>query len=133
MASQVVIRSSLYVNLKDDVITFLIEDYRIHPISVPSAGPSNIIAMKNSSSSIVVTWDDVPADHQNGIITGYRVYIRRNGSDGDWSQEDTSNKRWSKSGLDLWTFYDIKISGKTSVGEGVQGAAVSVRTDEDGK
>ena len=89
--------------------------------------------MNSSSSSILVTWNDVPTEHQNGIITGYRVYIRKSRSSGAWSGEDTSNKQWSKSGLDLWTFYDIKISAKTSVGEGVQSVAVTVRTDEDGK
>ena len=89
--------------------------------------------MKNSSSRIVVAWGDVPAEHQNGIITGYRVYIKKNESSEMWSQEDTNSKQWSKSGLDFWTFYDIKISAKTSVGEGVQSAVVSVRTDEDGK
>ena len=102
-------------------------------ISVPSAGPSNITAMNSSSSSIVVTWNDVPTEHQNGIITRYRVYIRKSGSSGGWSQEDTNNKQWSKSGLDFWTFYDIQISAKTSKGEGVQSSIVKVRTDEDGK
>ena len=81
----------------------------------------------------MVTWDDVPPEHQNGIITEYRVYIRKNGSSGGWSGEDTSKKQWSKSGLDLWAYYDIKIAAKTSVGEGTKSTAVSVRTDEDSK
>ena len=89
--------------------------------------------MNSSSSSIVVTWSDVPTEHQNGIITGYRVYIKKHGSGGGKSQEDTDSKRWSKAGLDFWTLYDIKISAKTSVGEGVKSVAVSVRTGEDGK
>ena len=102
-------------------------------ILAPTDGPSNITAMNTSSSSISVTWDDVPIDHQNGIITGYRVYIRKEGSSGAWSVDDTSSKQWSKSGLDLWTIYDIKISAKTSVGEGPKSSIVKVRTDEDGK
>ena len=95
--------------------------------------PSNITAQNTSSSSIIVTWNDVPAEHQNGNITGYKVYIRNIGSEGGWESEETSQKTFSKSGLDLWTFYDIKISAKTSVGEGVQSNAVTVRTDEDGE
>ena len=89
--------------------------------------------MNSSSSSIVVTWDDVPAEHQNGIITGYRVYVRKSGSSEGWSEQDVGDKQFSASGLDFWTFYDIKISAKTSVGEGVQSAVVSSRTDEDCK
>ena len=102
-------------------------------ISVPDAGPSNISAIDSSSSSIFVTWDDVPAEHQNGIITGYTVYIRKHGSNGGWSHEEINGKNWRKSGLDLWTIYDIMIAAKTSVGEGVKSVVVSVRTGEDGK
>ena len=99
-------------------------------ILVPSAGPSKITGQNTSSSSITVTWDDVPFDHKNGIIIGYEVYI--NGS-GNWYSEETSEQTFSKAGLDLWTFYDIKVSAKTSVGEGVRSDAIRVRTDEDRK
>ena len=102
-------------------------------ILVPSAGPSNITAQNSSSSTVFVTWDDVPLDHQNGIITGYRVYIRKQESVGEWLADDTSIKQWSKSGLEFWTLYNITVSAKTSAGEGVQSAIVEVRTDEDGK
>ena len=100
---------------------------------VPSAGPSNITAQNTSSSSIIVTWDDVLEEHRNGIIIGYKVYIKKVGSEGGWQTEEMSQKTFSKSGLDLWAFYDIKISAKTSVGEGTQSSIVRVRTDEDGE
>lgn len=45
---------------------------------------------------------------------------------------DVTSKSFSKTGLDLWTFYDVKVSAKTSVGEGSQSDVVRVRTDEDG-
>ena len=102
-------------------------------ILAPTDGPSSITATNTSSSSISISWDDVPAEHQNGIITGYKVYIRKEGSSGTWYKEDTSSKQLSKSGLDLWTTYDVKISAKTSIGEGVKSTIVKVRTDEDGK
>ena len=104
-------------------------------ILVPSAGPSEITGQNTSSSSITVTWDDVPFDHRNGIITGYKVYIKKVGSNGveNWDSEDISQKTFSKTELDLWTFYDIKISAKTSVGEGEKSDAIRVRTDEDRK
>ena len=78
-------------------------------------------------------WDDVPVEDQNGIITGYRVYLKKVGSPGEWMVEDRNEKTYSKSGLDLWTLYDVKISAKTSVGEGTLSEAVRVRTDEDGE
>ena len=109
--------------------------FEIHPVSVlvPSAGPFNITARSTSSSSIVVSWGDVPIEHQNGIITGYRVYFKKDGSKGKSFADDTSNKQFSKSGLDPWTFYNITVSAKTSVGEGLQSALLRVQTDEDGK
>ena len=91
------------------------------------------MAQNTSSSSIIVSWDDVPIEHQNGIITGYKVYLRKDGNSGQWATEDTSSKQWSKSGLELWIFYDIKISAKTSIGEGSVSAVVKVRTDEDSR
>ena len=99
-------------------------------ILVPSAGPSEIIGRNTSSSSITVTWNDVPFDHRNGIITGYKVYI--NGS-GNWHLEETREQTFSKEGLHFWTFYNITISARTSVGDGVQSDAIRVRTDEDRK
>ena len=61
------------------------------------------------------------------------MYIKKVGSEGGWESEEKSQKTFSKPGLDLWAFYDIKISAKTSVGEGPQSNVVRVRTDEDGE
>ena len=100
---------------------------------MPSAAPANITAKNTSSSSISVIWDDVPVEDQNGIITGYRVYLKKVGSPGEWMVEDRNEKTYSKSGLALWAFYHVKISAKTSVGEGTPSAPFRVRTDEDGE
>lgn len=102
------------------------------PITVPSAGPANITAQNTSSSSVSVHWNDVPFEHQNGIITGYKVYIRKSGHDGEWDTVEVTTKHCSFTGLDLWTLYDVNVSAITSVGEGVQSDAVKVKTDEDG-
>ena len=99
---------------------------------VPTSAPSRITVQLISSSSVVVTWGDVPVEHQNGIIIGYRVYMKADRSGGESYVEATSSKQWSKSGLDLWTSYNITISAITSVGEGVQSAVMRVRTDEEG-
>lgn len=98
---------------------------------MPSSAPINIIAQNTSSSSISVTWDDILKEDQNGIITGYKVYLRKRG--GSWTVSTVPTKSYVKSSLDLWAFYEIKVSGKTSIGEGVKSAVVEVRTDEDRK
>lgn len=42
-------------------------------ITVPSMGPVNVIANATSSTTIVVSWGDVPSDQRNGIIEGFKV------------------------------------------------------------
>ena len=78
-----------------------------------------------------MTWDDVPSDHQNGIVTGYKVYIKKTTGDNPWTSYEVTGKSFTKSGLDLWTFYDVKVSAKTSAGEGSISSSTRVRTDED--
>jgi protein sidekick len=41
--------------------------------SVPSAGPANITAAAVNSTTIRVTWGEVPKIHQNGLIRGCKV------------------------------------------------------------
>ncbi|XP_017305380.1 protein sidekick [Diaphorina citri] len=41
--------------------------------SVPSLGPSNVTANATSSTTIVVKWGEVPFEHRNGQIEGFKV------------------------------------------------------------
>jgi hypothetical protein len=47
-------------------------------ISVPSFGPMGVEANATSSTTIVVRWGDVPKEHQNGQIEGFKVYYGSN-------------------------------------------------------
>ena len=80
-----------------------------------------------------MSWNDVPSDHQNGIITGYKVYIKKAIGNNPLTSYEVTGKSFTKSGLDLWTLYDVKVSAKTSVGEGTISNTTRVRTDEDSK
>lgn len=42
-------------------------------VLVPSKGPINVISNATSSTTVVVSWGDVPSDHRNGIIEGFKV------------------------------------------------------------
>ena len=48
-------------------------DVGVCVVTVPSAGPSNVSATAHNSTTIHVTWGEVPARHQNGLIRGYKV------------------------------------------------------------
>lgn len=41
--------------------------------SVPSFGPMNVEANATSSTTVVVRWGEVPREHCNGQIEGYKV------------------------------------------------------------
>lgn len=91
------------------------------------------MAQNTSSSSIFVSWDDVPYWHQNGIITEYMVYWKKADDSSAWSKKATSSKSLAVDRLELWEFYDIKLSAFTSQGEGPASVPIRVRTDEDSK
>jgi len=38
-------------------------------------GPINVVANATSSTTIVVSWGDVPSDHRNGIIERFKVNL----------------------------------------------------------
>ena len=65
--------------------------------SVPTTGPSNVTAIAQSSTSILVTWSEVPKPHQNGEIRGYKVNL-------------DSNKSFYWSIYDLLSGYNIKVN-----------------------
>ena len=46
--------------------------------AVPSFGPMGVEANATSSTTIVVKWGDVPREHQNGQIEGFKVYYGSN-------------------------------------------------------
>ena len=80
-------------------------------------------------------WDDVPADKQNGIITGYTItYQSQTENDNgdvaagpDYRQKDLLN-------LKEYVNYNITVSASTVKGDGpASDPVIVVRTDQDGK
>ena len=99
----------------------------------PSGPPSNIRGHHSSSTSIVVQWDEVPQEHRNGEIQGYKVlYSDSNGLE----QKETVNaltRETSLIDLKTSTVYSIKVLAFTSVGDGPASSGISVATAEDSK
>ena len=88
-----------------------------------------------SSTSILVSWDKVPADKQNGIITGYTITYQ--------SQTENHNGNVSVWPIDLqrnitalkeYVNYNITVFASTAMGDGPHSTPVLVvRTDQDSK
>ncbi|XP_008197673.1 protein sidekick isoform X5 [Tribolium castaneum] len=102
--------------------------------SVPSFGPLNIEANATSSTTIVVKWGDVPKEHQNGLIEGYKVYYAAESKSPVQYKLIASNSTFTTTLTELRKFvvYRIQVLAYTRLGDGEPSKpAVSVRTFED--
>lgn len=103
--------------------------------AVPSFGPLNIEANATSSTTIVVKWGDVPKEHQNGLIEGYKVYYAAESKSPVQYKLIASNSTFTTTLTELRKFvvYRIQVLAYTRLGDGEPSKpAVSVRTFEDG-
>ena len=87
-----------------------------------------------SSTSIFVTWGQVPASDQNGVILNYTVSYKKasNGSGERVTVDEPTNSTTLK-GLDEYTNYSITVFASTIKGPGIVSAPIFVITDEDSK
>lgn len=103
---------------------------------MPSFGPLNVIANATSSTTIVVKWGDVPKEHQNGLIEGYKVFYAAETKSPAQYKQIPSNSTFTTTLTELKKFvtYHIQVLAYTRLGDGeASKPAVSVRTFEDGK
>ena len=88
-----------------------------------------------SSTSIIVSWDEVPPDQQNGIITGYTItYQSQTQNDNGNVSAGPNDRRKNITGLKEYVDYNIRVFASTVKGNGPHSSPVFVvRTDQDSK
>ena len=102
----------------------------------PSSFPQDVTAATVSSTEILVSWDEVPAIDQNGIIILYEVQYEPLMI---FSRQlmtiamNTSNTSIVLGGLQEYVEYNISVRAYTIVGPGPFSPGVDNRTFEDGK
>ena len=102
--------------------------------SVPGAAPQNVRGHNTSSTSILVTWDEVPADKRHGNIHNYTViYKEKEGGAEVKKVVDSPTRKYELKQLKNYTDYSIQVLATTVKGDGPCSAAIIVRTDENGK
>ena len=102
----------------------------------PSGYPQNVEPTTISSTEILVSWDEVPAIDQNGIIVLYEVQyepLMTFGGQLMTMSMNTSNTSIVLGGLQEYVDYNITVRAYTSVGPGPFSPGVDNRTFEDGK
>ena len=101
----------------------------------PDAPPQNVIAMAISSTEIEVSWEEVPAINENGIITVYEAQCEPLQTFGGQIFNNITNTTYLNTTLtDLQEYveYNISVRAYTSVGPGPYSDPVTQRTLEDG-
>ncbi|XP_076674857.1 sidekick cell adhesion molecule isoform X2 [Andrena cerasifolii] len=102
--------------------------------SVPSMGPINVEANATSSTTILVKWGDVPIEHQNGQIEGFKVYYGANARSAFQYKNIPSNTTFTTTLTELRKFvqYHVQVLAYTRLGDGTLSTPpVRVQTFED--
>ena len=102
--------------------------------SEPNAPPSNVTGHNASSTSIFVSWGQVPFPDQNGVIVSYTVtYSWLPSGLLERKTVSAAANQTTLTGLNEYTNYSITVFASTSKGEGNQSTPIVVITDEDSK
>ena len=101
---------------------------------VPNSPPVNVRGHNMSSTSILVRWGSVPAEHRNGIIMSYTVTYKELPSGSTNSQKvNAARTQATLTGLKEYTNYSIAVFAATSKGEGNASEPIIVITGEDSR
>ena len=98
----------------------------------PDGAPQNVSAHNSSSKSILVTWDEVLPDKQNGIITGYTItYQSQTENHNGNVSAGPSDRQKNITKLKEYVLYNITVYASTVKGDGPHSTPVLVvRTDQ---
>ncbi|XP_068677578.1 phosphatidylinositol phosphatase PTPRQ-like isoform X2 [Montipora foliosa] len=99
---------------------------------IPSAPPNSVQGCNTSSTSIFVSWGEVPVDDQNGVILNYTVTYQALPSGPELTKTvSAATNNTPLEDLSEFTDYNITVFASTIKGGGTISAPITVRTDED--
>ena len=103
----------------------------------PSQAPINFTVIAQSSSSILASWQLPPLKSRNGIITGFKLFYKRQDQFGEANITININSATTRreiiSRLEKYTEYVLQILAFTSAGDGPRSSKKVTRTKEGGK
>ena len=100
----------------------------------PTAAPENVTGHNTSSTSISVSWSEVPVADRNGIILSYTVSYQSQ-TENDSGSENVLHPTRSLelSGLKEFVKYNITVLATTVKGDGPASGVIVVSADQDSK
>ena len=100
-------------------------------LSEPDGAPQNVRGQNSSSTGILVTWDEVPADQQNGIITGYTISYQSQTENDNGNVAVGANARQKNlTNLQEYVNYNITVFASSVKGDGPASDPSSSRSAE---
>ena len=101
------------------------------PKLVPTASPENLTVVVLDSRSLRLSWNPLPAEHQNGEVLGYSITITAVET---WtsSQYNSTSKSLTISELHPYYTYRCRVAAFNSAGVGPFTTVVEKTTDQDG-
>ncbi len=100
----------------------------------PTAAPKNVTGHNSSSTSILVTWDDVPAADQNGIILTYTItYESLTENHNENVTVNYPARQTNLTRLREYVNYSITVFASTVKGNGPPSNPIFVITDQASK
>ena len=123
-------RNKLNCVLRWHIIVIIISFFILPRLFIgPDAPPQNVTGYNISSTSINVTWNEVPEDKQHGDIIRYTVMYNK--TTNVINKSEVTEKFFELKVLDKYTIYDIKVLAATKIGDGPASDPIKVQTDED--
>ena len=101
---------------------------------MPANSPQNVTAMSPSSTTINVTWEEVPPIDRNGMIITYEVLYEPLETFGQLLSSDiinTTDLFVLLEGLHPFVSYNVSVRAYTSVGSGPYSDVAVETTQED--
>ena len=105
-------------------------------MSAPTEAPGGFAVTASTSTSISASWQLPLEDFRHGIITGFKLFFKRKGSDDSTTIlliESASLLTKTVNGLDAFTEYEFQVLAFTSVGDGPKSSVKVAKTREDGE
>ncbi|EDO38365.1 predicted protein, partial [Nematostella vectensis] len=99
----------------------------------PDLAPPNVRVVNQSSTSLLVTWDPLPAGHTRGVLAGYRVWYRalKNSDDERAAVVPPGRGDVIIRDLRVFTVYVVQVEAFTGAGTGPRSEPYRASTDED--
>ncbi|KAL9976276.1 hypothetical protein ACROYT_G013559 [Oculina patagonica] len=98
----------------------------------PSSPPINFRGHNMSSTSIKLTWGDVPKDLIHGILLGFHVVCKRlKTSDSPFADLLPAEHEWVFEGLQKYRNYSCRLRAYNNYGNGTWSEELDISTDDD--